>query len=48
MLYGSDCIVLFYKDFPTSYRYTRLGRMEHPENLEALVGEGDITVTFAP
>ena len=48
MLYGSDCIVLFYKDFPTSYRYTRLGRMERPENLEALVGEGDITVTFAP
>ena len=48
MLYGSDCVVLFYKDFSISYRYTRLGRIEHPENLEVLMGEGDITVTFAP
>lgn len=48
MLYGSDCVVLFYKDFPTSYSYTRLGHMEHPENLKDLVGEGDIAVTFAP
>lgn len=48
MLYSSDCVVLFYKDFPTSYRYTRLGRMEYPENMENWVGNDDITVVFLP
>lgn len=27
MLYGSNCLVLFYEDFRTHYSYTRLGKV---------------------
>lgn len=46
MLYGSDCLVLFYEDFHTSYRYTRLGYVENPEGLKDALGRGNVTVTF--
>lgn len=32
MLYGNNCIVLFYEAFSTSYSYTRLGRVEDHTN----------------
>ena len=46
MLYGSDCLVLFYEDFRTSYRYTRLGHISTPAGLAEAMGEGSVSVTF--
>lgn len=46
MLFGSDCLVLFYEDFRTSYRYTRLGHISNPAGLAEAMGEGRVSVTF--
>lgn len=46
MLYGSSCIVLFYKSFRTSYSYTRLGRVDNPSRLASALGSGNASVTF--
>src|SRR3954469_8217882 len=47
MIYDSKKLVLFYKTFPTSYEYTRLGRVKDTTELAEGVGSGNITVTFA-
>lgn len=46
MLFGSDCLVLFYKDFSTSYRYTPIGKLDNPQGLAKALGQGNVTVTF--
>lgn len=46
MLYGSDCLVLFYESFSSGYSYTRLGGVDDPAGLAAALGRGSIDVTF--
>lgn len=46
MLYGSDCIVLFYQTFRTPYSYTRIGSIADPERLANALGAGAASVTF--
>jgi len=42
MLFGNNCLVIFYKSFDTSYSYTKIG---HINNLPDL-GKDSITVTI--
>lgn len=42
MLYGNNCIVVFYKSFETSYSYTKIGHIEDLIDL----GSENITIKF--
>lgn len=46
MLYGSDCLVLFYESFSSGYSYTRLGSVDNPAGLSAAMGRGSVEVIF--
>lgn len=46
MLYGADCVVLFYQSFLTPFRYTPLGRIDDPSGLEKAAGRGSAKVTM--
>lgn len=46
MLYGDECIVLFYKTFHTRYSYTKLGHLDDPADIAVTVGAGSVTVVW--
>ena len=46
MLYNDNCLVIFYKSFETTYKYTKIGKIENPDNLDKIVGKGNIDITF--
>ena len=42
MLFGDNCLVIFYKSFDTSYSYTKIGHIDDLPDL----GSGSVTVSF--
>lgn len=47
MLYGNNCLVLFYESFSSEYSYTRLGRVDDPGGLAEALGAGSVEVVFS-
>jgi hypothetical protein len=45
-LYGNNVLVLFYKNFNTSYSYTKLGYVDNPAGLAHALGAGNVVVKF--
>lgn len=46
MLYGFDCLVLFYDTFSTPYSYTKIGYIENISRLEDDLGKVSTEITF--
>lgn len=46
MLFGSNCLVIFYKSFTTSYSYTKIGHIENSADIETELGKKDIKVVL--
>ena len=46
MLYGNNCLVVFYDSFSTPYSYTKIGYIDNPDSLEDIVGSGSVQVVF--
>lgn len=42
MLYGDNCLVVFYKSFNTSYSYTKIGHIDNMPDL----GKDDVVMRF--
>lgn len=47
MLYGSNCLVVFYKTFNTGYNYTSLGYITDPEGFKDAIDESGGEVIFS-
>ncbi len=47
MLYGDDCLVVFYDTFGTRYRYTPVGKVMDVSGLAEALGDGPVDVVFS-
>ena len=47
MLYGVTTMVVFYETFNSSYSYTRIGRVDEPDDLSEALGPGSVRVVFS-
>ena len=47
MLYGNDCLVVFYKSFSSGYAYTKIGHIENVENLQKALDRGSVLTTWS-
>ena len=47
MLYGDDCLVIFYKTHKTSYSYTKIGHLTSTKRLAKAAGKKSVKVRFA-
>lgn len=45
-LYENNVLVLFYKNFNSSYSYTKLGYVDNPTGLAQALGSGNVIVKF--
>lgn len=48
MLYGATTLVVFYAGLNSSYAYTRLGRIDDADGLQAALGKRAVRITFTP
>ena len=46
MLYGNNCVVLFYETFNTSYSYTRIGAIDNPSGFAESLGVCNVSFCF--
>ena len=46
MLYGDNCMVVFYETFTTSYSYSPIGHITNSEGLKEALGTGTSTIIF--
>lgn len=46
MLYGNNCLVLFYESFNTSYSYSRVGKITNTTGIVNALGSGNVDMRF--
>lgn len=46
MLYGNNCLVLFYEGLNSSYSYTKMGHIENISGLIEALGNGKVIIKF--
>ena len=46
MIWNSRTLVLFYKSFPTSYSYTKIGRINNTSGIADAIGSENVRIRF--